>query len=67
MSASHRLKGKKFGRLTVVSVMQRTGNNRMVVCRCDCGLDGVKISITSAARTPGVHRATAEKILQEAP
>lgn len=39
MSVVHHLEGKRFGRLTVVSVVRRTGTNRVISCRCDCGTE----------------------------
>lgn len=31
------LKGKKFGRLTVLKILERIGHDRFILCRCECG------------------------------
>lgn len=33
--------GKKYGKLTVVSEVEKQGNNRRFFCRCDCGNGGI--------------------------
>ena len=60
--------GKKFGKLTVVSML----NNRYVVCRCECGNEKVVNKYTlvggTAAKSCGCsarHRADATETLQD--
>ena len=33
------LEGKRYGRLIVIAALARIGNNRKVICRCDCGTE----------------------------
>lgn len=46
------VEGRRFGKLIVVMALPRMGNNRKVVCRCDCGTETTVFeSSLVAART----------------